>query len=122
MKPRRSVFWQWIVTCWRLANQERDKRIAESAARRERAKMQKEMQEQLRPVFAEKPVYIPVASVRFLDKPPTLASYEPPHKETGPTRPVNPDALKRLIGTTTLPAIPGEMVRKYKEQQRRAGR
>ncbi len=63
-----------------------------------------------------------VAIAQVLDKPPTVASYEPPDKQTGPTRPVNPEQLRKLIGTTTLPAIPGELVRKFREQQRKTGK
>lgn len=113
-----------IVAIWRVLNQERDRRIAESAARRERLKMQKEMQAQMRPVFGEKPpVYVPVAILRPEQQ---TGAYEFPQKQTGPiqrTRPLPPV-------TTSLPAVgpdgyylhPGEKARRFWQQQRRAGK
>lgn len=49
---------------------------------------------------------------------PPSAAHAPLERQTGPTRPVNPEQLQKLIGTQTLPAIPGELARKYRHYQR----
>lgn len=127
-KPYRSVLF-WLASVAGLqavVDQAHDRRIEQSGYARGYAAGVAEMREKMPPIFGERPVYIPViplaheASVHILSLPPS-AVYEPPEKQTGPTRPVNPEQLKRLIGTQTLPIVPGEMARKWREQRDKAG-
>lgn len=123
------IMWQVLARFARIqerVDQAHDRRIEQSGYARGYAACEKAMREKMPPIFGERPVYIPViplaheANVRILSMPPS-AVYEPPDKQTGPTRPVNPEQLRRLIGTQTLPAVPGEMARKWRQQRDKAG-
>lgn len=120
---------RWLVAMWRLANQERDKRIAASAEQRGRLKEREAIQATMPPIFGERPVYIPVAM---------LPSYELPDKQTDAIRPVLRTAkllpLENVIGPTSTQSLPAidpktgyyvdhPLMRKaIREQQRRAGK
>ena len=60
-------------------------------------------------------------AIDLADEPHFKSAIYEQERSTGPSHPVNPEQLKRLIGTTTLPTVTGEMRRKYLEQQRKAG-
>lgn len=117
-KPCRSVL-TWLATAAGLqavVDQAHDRRIEQSGYQRGYAACEKKMREEMPPVFATKPEYIPViplahdATVRILSLPQS-AVYEPPDKQTGPSRPIRGNPLipmENVIGpheTQSLPAV-----------------
>lgn len=125
MKQQRRSVRQWIAGILKIqehVDQAHDRRIEQSGYERGWNACEREMCKRLPSVFGEHPVLIPVASVQFLAPPPSVASYEPSEKQTGPQRQINAAELQRLFGTQTLPAIGAHgLLRKYNEHKRKAG-
>lgn len=100
-----------------VVDQAHDRRIEQSGYARGYAACEAVMREKMPPIFGERPVYIPVipltheANVRILSMPPAIGAYEPPEKQTGPTRPIRGNPLipmENVIGaheTQSLPAV-----------------
>ena len=108
------IMWQVLARFARIqerVDQAHDRRIEQSGYARGYAACEKAMRERMPPIFGERPVYIPVASVQFLGSPPAIGAYEPPEKQTGPTRPIRGNPLipmENVIGaheTQSLPAV-----------------
>ncbi|HEU0004040.1 MAG TPA: hypothetical protein VFQ36_24255 [Ktedonobacteraceae bacterium] len=121
MKTRRSVR-QWTADFMRAANLVRDKRVYQAGYTAGCQDTEKRFKASMPPIFGERPVYIPVASVQFLAPPPSIGAYEPPEKQTGPIAAKSED-MRAFLNTQSLPAFPGtgDVVRTWHKKHGKAG-
>jgi hypothetical protein len=117
MQELRRRVYHWLARVLRVqefVNQAHDIRVWNSGYQHGYAAASEEVQEKMRPIFGERPVLIPVASIQFLDGP-----LQP--MTGGASGYLPADSLKRMIDTTHLP-VPykvGKVRAMYRDAQAR---